>query len=238
MANSSIQNVPMFEPIVEQLLQIISSGEISVGDFFPSERAFSERFGVSRTVVREAIHVLEQKGYVTSGKGKKRKLLRTQPFDNEFTVIVDQLERAKIEDLLDARTYLDDIIVTLACMRATKEDILDIEKSYILLEQNYSVQQHSAEKGINADLFHLSIAKATHNDVLINIYQMSISLMSSLRSQSLRSHAAQVQMLEEHRNIFLGIRDKNIVAARLAAQIHSRNSKHRYGISDNIGSVN
>ena len=55
------QQESLVEGALSQLLEIVESEELSVGSYFPSERSLSERLGVSRTVIREAVHILEQK---------------------------------------------------------------------------------------------------------------------------------------------------------------------------------
>ena len=53
----------LYERVVEKVLELISSGAWKSGFRLPSERELSEAFGVSRTVVREAVKALEARGY-------------------------------------------------------------------------------------------------------------------------------------------------------------------------------
>ena len=64
-----IGNKKNYEYIVEQIKDMIINGELSVGERLPTEKELSEKFGVSRTSVREALKALEVIGICESRQG-------------------------------------------------------------------------------------------------------------------------------------------------------------------------
>ena len=68
----------LYEEVVTELYRIIDQGEVKLGEQFPSERELVERWNISRNVLREAFHVLEDRGLVFSQQGKGR-FLRALP---------------------------------------------------------------------------------------------------------------------------------------------------------------
>lgn len=217
----------LYEVVADSLIQKIQQGMYTVGNYIPTERELAESYSASRGVIREAIRILEQKGYIENVPGGKRKLLRSNSEEEERDAIYAQLEKAKIEEFLDARTYLDDIIVTLACQRATEEDLRQIEKVYLQIHAYYCGEGDTHDPSV-LQQFHLVIAEAAHNSVLENVYRMAITLMEPLRRKSLQTKSNRMKMLEEHTDIFHAISDRNIPFARLAIQKHNRNVKERY----------
>lgn len=217
----------LYEVVADQLIERIEQGYYAIGNFIPPERDLAQEYQVSRSTIREAVRVLEQRGYLENIYGGKRKLVRSASLESQQQAIYGHLEKARIEDYLDARTYLDDIIVTLACQRATEEDLRQIELVYQRLYNCY-YGEPVAPDDVNWAQFHLAIAEAAHNSVLENVYRMALSLMPALRRETLQTKADRTRMLEEHESIFLFIKERNIPAARLAIQIHNHNVKTRY----------
>ncbi len=82
----------LYQEVVNALYQIIDEQEIKPGDQLPPERELIEQIGVSRNVLREAFHVLEQRGIIISRQGKGR-FLRVIPQNQSGLTQVDQMSR-------------------------------------------------------------------------------------------------------------------------------------------------
>src|SRR5215470_8947824 len=59
----------LYEQIVQQIEESIVKGDLKPGDQLPAERDLAQRFGVSRTAVREAVKALREKGLVEAYSG-------------------------------------------------------------------------------------------------------------------------------------------------------------------------
>lgn len=68
----------LYEEVVNELYGIIDRQEVKVGQQFPSERELVERWNISKSVLREAFHVLEERGLINARQGKGR-FLRAMP---------------------------------------------------------------------------------------------------------------------------------------------------------------
>ena len=77
----------LYEQIVQQIEELILSGVLKPGDQLPAERDLAQRFGVSRTAVREAVKCLREKGLLEafSGKGPLSRTARRRRFASHWT---------------------------------------------------------------------------------------------------------------------------------------------------------
>ena len=116
--------------IIRQIRELISSGQLQAGDRLPSERMMSERFGVGRTYVRDAIRKLEfygilkthpQSGTVVSGLG-------ITALEGLITDVL-QMEGHDFHSLVETRVLLETNSAQFAALRRTDEDIKAIKKA-------------------------------------------------------------------------------------------------------------
>lgn len=148
--------------IRDQLLALITNGELEPGARVPSERALTEQFGVARTSVREAMHSLVSLGAVER-RGNRVFVAEHLP---EVVLPEDDGRKEQVRQLFETRGVLEPTIFELAAERATPQQ-----------------RAHIAElaEGFHADLtleqfrkldrqFHTTIAAACGNPLLIELY--------------------------------------------------------------------
>lgn len=120
-----IKHPLLYEEVVMELYRIIDQKEVKLGEQFPSERELVERWDISRNVLREAFHVLENRGLVISKQGRGR-FLRALP---ETRIMSDKerlsqkLERYSLVEIYQTRQCLECKAVELAAVNGTEEDI-------------------------------------------------------------------------------------------------------------------
>ncbi len=132
MPNTKIKRTLLYEEVVDELYKLINSEEVSLGDQFPSERELVDRWHISRNVLREAFHVLEDRGLVTSRQGKGR-FLRAIPVSTSAAKNESKsrnLERYTLQEIYQARQCLECKAVELIASDASDADIADIEAKY------------------------------------------------------------------------------------------------------------
>ncbi len=166
---------------VDRLGSDIVSGRYAPGASMPPEPMLCGELGVSRTVIRESVKSLIAKGLVTSGP---KVGTRVQPADQwnwfDADVIVWQTQAGLsvefLRDLQDLRRVIEPAAVGLAALRATAEDIRDMEAAY-------DGMKRAIEFGgdyITPDLrFHQGLIRSSHNRMLV---QMSRALGALLRT--------------------------------------------------------
>ena len=154
-----IENLP--EIIAGQIQQEVVAGNLKAGDRLPTESVLAETFGVSRTVVREAIAQLRHEGLVESRRGVGAFI--TEPDRRQFL----RIEGLSLDDpesfrsLFQLRNVLEVEAAGLAAMHHTAEQLHKIDDA---LSRMVNADKWS-DDGVEADLdFHYAIASATSNE--------------------------------------------------------------------------
>lgn len=165
---------------LDLLGQAILAGRYAVGASLPPEPVLCEQFGVSRTVVREAIKSLVAKGLLVTGPKLGTRVLPDENwnwFDPEVIAWQAQagLSSEFVRDLQELRLVVEPAAVRMAAVKATSEDIVQ-------LEQAYGGMKAAVEDGgdyVCHDLrFHQGLLQASHNRMLV---QMGRALSALLR---------------------------------------------------------
>lgn len=183
------------EQVVDILKAKILCKSLAIGDKLPGEKELTAQFDVSRTVVREAIRVLEESGLVEIKKGRTGGVFVTgvlyKPVSTSLRSLADH-GAISIENLLDARLLIEPHIVSLAVTNATADDLNSLQA----IIDNASSHEGNAEllrrDNIN---FHVLLAKAAGNPVL------SIIGESIIRSLDELTQEYKGQSGEEHNNL-------------------------------------
>jgi DNA-binding FadR family transcriptional regulator len=158
------------EKIAQDLMQRILAGEYDASNILPSERALQESYGVSRTVVREALKLLAARGLVTTGTGQGAVLSKnlTAPALDALLLAFHR-SHVRLEDLLNARLLIEPEIAALAAQHATSLQIrrlLELSQAMAgLALSDQPVQAASLSYDLNAQ-FHTLLAQASQNPVL------------------------------------------------------------------------
>lgn len=120
----------VYEDVIEQIKNLILEGNLTPGDVLPTERELAQSFGISRGTLREAFRILEREGLIEARPGGGRFLSKALDVAEDRSRILDNIERATIIELLEARELFETGIVELAAKRATDEDIAEIEAAF------------------------------------------------------------------------------------------------------------
>ncbi len=165
------------ETIASEIERQIVEGTINPGERLPSERDLAQEFQVSRPSVREAIQLLKSRKLLSSRPGGgtyARESLGdsiTEPLDD---VLVNNPEVA--QDMLEFRHALEGISAYYAAQRATEADkkIIQLRFEQVCDKQKASIEQEEAMADVD---FHLSIAEASHNVVLLHVMRSLFKLL-------------------------------------------------------------
>jgi DNA-binding FadR family transcriptional regulator len=155
-----------------QLLEQIMTGAVAPGDKLPPEHVICKAFGVSRTVVREALTRLQADGLVKSRRGSGTVLLRAPP-----AASIDFFEPADFASYLRAfevRTALEPPAARFAAERRTYEDLVAIKAATKAFSDAVSAGQPAEKFDI---AFHRAVAVASGNDLFATLLDsLSIEL--------------------------------------------------------------
>lgn len=207
------------EKIIQQLRELITSGQVKSGDRLLSERQLAERFGVGRSHVREAISKLEFYGLLktTPQSGTYVASLSIKLLDSILSDIIS-FNKRDFAALIESRYILELNTVKLACGRRSEEDIDIMETALQGYEQKISSGQSAVEEDM---VFHLRIARATQNSFMESMMLFLLpDLVRKIAESKICGEDRSVRAIEEHRNILAAIIAKDPIAAEAAMSIH------------------
>lgn len=214
----------VYEDVIEQIKKMITEGNLSAGDVLPTERYLAEAFGISRGTLREAFRILENEGLIETRPGGGRYLSKSIHREEERNVIFANIERATIIELFEAREIFEVGIVELAAVRATREDLKEIEIA--LHKQGADEADGDSDDYTHPDhKFHLTIAKATHNIVLVNLIELHMDLIRKMRLKVAGLTVREDEIYKEHYQIFEAIKNRDPITAKEALLYHLRRAK-------------
>jgi DNA-binding FadR family transcriptional regulator len=198
----------------------IVSGRLSVGSLIPSEPELCARFGVSRTVVREAVKLLCSKGLLQTGSGTGTWVLPTSEWNFLDPVVFgwvrdsDDSDRA-IGHLFAFRNAVEPAAAAEAARNANLQQLYALESALELME----TAKDDFGKWIEGDVaFHTALYIASNNVFmapLANLFREYFRMSFKVSS----SHLHHQHCLQEHRDVFAAIRSRNPEAAEQAVRV-------------------
>jgi GntR family transcriptional regulator, transcriptional repressor for pyruvate dehydrogenase complex len=216
--------------LVEALGDRIRDGRLAAGDKLPTEAAFMAEFGVSRTVVREAISKLQASGLVQTRHGIGTFVVGlggAAPFriaPEQFATLRDVIS------VLELRIGIETEAASLAAQRRQADNLRQMRATLDAI----AAAVEEGRDAVGPDFqFHLEIARATQNVHFAELMG-SLGTMIIPRARLTGASAgdeAQRQYLRrvnaEHESIFDAIRNQDSDAARAAMRTHLANSRER-----------
>lgn len=212
------QKITLIDSVREQLLSLIREGHLKPGDSLPSERELMERLEVGRSSVREALRSLATMNVIEirPGRGAFVRVPRTADLLPNETLRV-LLDRDTMIQIVEARAVLEGELAAMAAERATEADIEGLKS--ILTDMDQCVEDVQQSLHLNA-LFHLAIAEAAHNGVLLMMLQ-SVRDYLEEKLQELSGDSQRIRVsIADHRHIFECVKSGNGNCARKAMHQH------------------
>lgn len=221
---NSFQEIKFKKPtdiIIEQIRSLISSNILKPGDRLPSERTLSERFGVGRGYVREAIKKLEFYGILKTMPQSSTIVasMGVKALEGLITSILD-LQKDDIIALLETREILEINATRLAAERASDSDIEELIEAHRDFEKIVKMQK----PGIDEDhFFHLKIAECSKNSLLRSLISLiTPDIIASSREADTCADGRFHFALKEHAAILKGIQKRDPEAAAKAMEAHMK----------------
>jgi len=213
--------------IARQLIELIVSGRVQAGEALPAERELAQQFGVSRTAIREAVSVVAAQGFVDVRQGSGTFVTPRDSWNVTHPLVLLVTDRtATLRELIQARELLEPQVAALAAERATPEDIVSLVETVNLTG--------SLDQQIARDMaFHLTLAKSSHNQVLLIMLSSINDLMYEVRRETFTSEVKE-QVLARHLLILDKVRQRDAQGAFDAMRQHLKEAKREYlpGVRD------
>lgn len=229
-----MQTMRRRETLTDQLTRTltdrIAAGHYAVGTKLPSEQDMINEFGVSRTVVREAIAKLRARGSVTTMQGVGAFVMQ-QDVTKGFEI--DSASLSAVQEMvavLELRIALESEAAVLAAQRRTPEQLAAMKEA--LHEMGAAIAR--GEDAVQADMrFHQSIAEAAGNPHFLKLFNyVGELLIPRARLQAIRLDTVPMpdylgRVQREHEQICYAIERQDPEAARAALRMHLSESKAR-----------
>jgi GntR family transcriptional repressor for pyruvate dehydrogenase complex len=196
---------------------LISEGALTPGGRLPAERDLADKFGVSRSSLRQALKVLEIMGVISQRVGDGTYLnagapsILSEPM--EFLILLDGIS---FHELMEARLIVEPELAARAAARATAEDILDLSNVHSEMEKS----KKDSRRFVEADLqFHQTLFRISGNRVcsmMFTVVHRSVHKLMELTSSLVDPE----HTLTLHRRIITAIRKGDSDEARRRMNEH------------------
>jgi GntR family transcriptional regulator, transcriptional repressor for pyruvate dehydrogenase complex len=152
------------EVIANRIEAALIADGIGVGEQLPTELKLAEQYGVSRTVIREAARILEQRGLVDirSGRGMTVVELDAAPVARHYALML-RTAPAAFGQLMDARLLVEVPLTGLAAAHRSEEDLAELRASIDRVRSNRSNTQLCLDEDLH---FHSLVSRASGNPMM------------------------------------------------------------------------
>ena len=225
------QPVRLADQVADLLRQEIDKGTFQVGDKIPSESSLAKTFGVSRTVIREALGRLKYDGILDSRQGlgvtvvgeTERKTFR---FRDQW-----QFDNQNLCHLFELRAILEGDAASLAALRRSQDDLDDLQTS--LKHMAASIDANTDGADFDFD-FHRLVARASSNSYLLDLMHFLNTkikgVIKTARENSSLQPGLPPVVQKEHEAIYQALVDQKPDSARQAMLSHISQASRRLGL--------
>ena len=213
------ENSDLQKEIISKIGNLINFKNLEPGDKLPSERMLSDKFGVSRSNVREAIQKLEFYG-----------LLKSIPQSGTFVANIGviamngmiedilRLDEPDFKSLVETRILLELKTARLAALRRTEQDLINMEDTLNAFKDKVLNDKDAVQEDL---LFHLAIAKASRNSTM-NTFMLIITpeIITNFRKNHVCDANMSKRGINDHQAIFDAIKEQNPQLAKQKMKEH------------------
>lgn len=207
----------LVDHVVGEVRAAILRGDYEVGGELPAAEKLADGFGVSMTVIREAMRELRSQGLVEVFQGK-RPLVAAANSTATVSMLGQSLGRAgRMEDLMQVRWVLEVAIAAIAAEKATTEHLIRLAAAVDEMRDGTTV-----DRQVDADVqFHRVLAEATGNPLFPILLQSLEALLREFRRQAIEVRGVR-SGIKEHAAVLEAVRSRDPQAAREAMIRHMK----------------
>ena len=215
------RDASLSDKVVGQLTEAIVSQQLAPGQRLPSERELGEQFGVSRTVIREAIRSLAARGLVsvTSGRGIEVGQVGSGDVTASMRLFVRGHKDLHYGKVHEVRTAVELQTAGLAAARATPEDIVRLRQLCDAYQEAIAADDLPGASELDFQ-FHQELAKASGNELLVAMLESISDVLREVRNQAMGHPGVAEAGLKAHRWILDCVIAGDSESARRAMEKH------------------
>lgn len=219
-----IDSEKLADSVVRQIELLILRGILRPGERLPSERELSERLGVSRPSLRDAVADLQAQGLLTTRAGAG--IFVADVVGSAFSPALIRLFAAHDEavfDYLSFRRDLEGMAAARAARTGSDTDLKVVGAIFAKMEAAHEKRNPADEARLDAE-FHLSIIEASHNVIMLHMMRAMFDMLREgvfyNRQMMFRQRTTRTLLLDQHRAINLAIQARDPEAAHAAVEAH------------------
>lgn len=220
------------DKIVNQLIELITEGQLVPGEKLPGERKLTELFGVGRSSLREALSTLETLGFIEIKKrqGNYVRNVDKVVLSNPLKKIIEGDQR-RIVELYEVRRSIEQSSAREAAKNRTEKDLENIHNALLRLKNPPGESSFSWQKEV---AFHLSIARASHNFLRLHtlkaIFDFSQEFLEPILCDYTSSRGRVATVFQQHSEIFEAIRIQDSALAWRLMREHLVGTNKRFTV--------
>ena len=188
--------VSLVKQVLSEMERCIAEERWPLGSRIPPEPELTVLFGVSRNTVREAVQTLIHNG-----------ILQARPGDGTYVTACDAfevvahkfLQKSKIHHVHEARLVLGKEIVRLAAQNHTEKDLKEMKDWLDRCQEDAAADMN----------FHISVAKATHNPILVELYSIIAQYLHIEIANYHNDNSYSAEDQEQHNALYEAIRSSD-----------------------------
>jgi GntR family transcriptional regulator, transcriptional repressor for pyruvate dehydrogenase complex len=214
-----VRSSRLYEQIVQQIEESIVKGDLKPGDQLPAERELAQRFGVSRTAVREAVKALREKGLVEaySGRGTFITDGTTQAVRQSLDLMVKIGQPEGSNHLAEVRAILEPEIAARAATRIQESELATMREAVAAMD----AAGQDPDAYIEADLdFHLALAEGAANPLILSLLDSIVGLLREQRLRIFKVPGGPQRGQFHHKKILEAVERHDAEGARQAMRDH------------------
>lgn len=214
----------LVDEVLEQLQRMLQSGAYKYGDKLPSEPELMKLLDVGRSTVREAVKILVHAGQleVKQGDGTyvKSPSIELTPLQKTITL-------SNYLQILEVRSLLEEELAFRAAERRTLDQLLEMENA--LTARKNALDLGLYTEYVEADIqFHMAVAAASHNEILVAMYSIIVSGLREMLSQLILDTKMYDDQSSYHEAIYKAIADQDADSAKQNTKLNLLAAQKRW----------
>jgi len=212
------------DKVADMLLQSITAGDVKLGDRLPSERVLGEQFGVSRTVIREAVRALVAKGVieVRTGSGLWVAAVNAAAVAESMKLFLHGQAGMDYGTIHEVRAMIEIQVAGRAAERCTVEEIARMQE----ICDRMATESGDVAAASHSDVaFHRALAEATGNELYAIMLDSIGDILLEVRRETLGVPGRIAQGVQAHRAILARVEAHDVEGARTEMMAHLSDSE-------------
>jgi GntR family transcriptional repressor for pyruvate dehydrogenase complex len=214
----TVKRKTLSKQVIDEVVSLLSTGQLKPGDRLPSELELMEMLKVSRPVMREALTSLEAMGIVNR-ETKNGTFFSNKIGSKPFSLML-ALSSGDLRAILETRISLELGLVTLAAEKITEENLEKLLKTILVMESNTEYREADKE-------FHKIIAYSASNTLLEGIIDPLLNMYDTTLDQISKGQKNPEQTLKQHKEIYEALKKHDPMEAYMSMYRHLNSVRER-----------